>query len=52
MDTEQVLRRFRNERQILANFDHPNIARLLSKPLRLKKQIRIMPKCWRFAGRF
>ena len=29
MDTEQVLHRFRNERQILANFDHPNIARLL-----------------------
>jgi eukaryotic-like serine/threonine-protein kinase len=29
MDTEQVLHRFRTERQILANFDHPNIARLL-----------------------
>jgi serine/threonine protein kinase len=29
MDTDQVLRRFRNERQILAGFDHPNIARLL-----------------------
>jgi tetratricopeptide (TPR) repeat protein/tRNA A-37 threonylcarbamoyl transferase component Bud32 len=29
MDTEAVLRRFRNERQILAGFDHPNIARLL-----------------------
>jgi serine/threonine protein kinase len=29
MDTDRVLRRFRNERQILANFDHPNIARLL-----------------------
>jgi non-specific serine/threonine protein kinase/serine/threonine-protein kinase len=28
MDTEAVLRRFRNERQILASFDHPNIARL------------------------
>ncbi|HJT82810.1 MAG TPA: protein kinase, partial [Chthoniobacterales bacterium] len=28
MDTESVLRHFRNERQILANFDHPNIARL------------------------
>ena len=29
MDTEAMLRRFRNERQILASFDHPNIARLL-----------------------
>ncbi len=29
MDTESVLRHFRNERQILAGFDHPNIARLL-----------------------
>jgi serine/threonine protein kinase len=29
MDTDSVLRHFRNERQILANFDHPNIARLL-----------------------
>jgi serine/threonine protein kinase len=29
MDTEAVLRHFRNERQILATFDHPNIARLL-----------------------
>jgi serine/threonine protein kinase len=28
MDSESVLRHFRNERQILANFDHPNIARL------------------------
>jgi len=28
MDTDAVLRRFRNERQILAGFDHPNIARL------------------------
>jgi tRNA A-37 threonylcarbamoyl transferase component Bud32/tetratricopeptide (TPR) repeat protein len=29
MDTDAVLHRFRNERQILAGFDHPNIARLL-----------------------
>src|SRR5882762_2252256 len=29
MDTDLVLTRFRNERQILAGFDHPNIARLL-----------------------
>src|SRR5262245_51746840 len=29
MDTVEVLRHFRNERQILANFDHVNIARLL-----------------------
>jgi tetratricopeptide (TPR) repeat protein len=28
-DTDSVLRHFRNERQILAGFDHPNIARLL-----------------------
>jgi hypothetical protein len=29
MDTDSVLRHFHNERQILAGFDHPNIARLL-----------------------
>ena len=29
MDTQFVLRRFLNERQILASLDHPNIARLL-----------------------
>ncbi len=29
MDTDDVLRHFRNEQQILGNFDHPNIARLL-----------------------
>jgi eukaryotic-like serine/threonine-protein kinase len=28
MDTDSVLRHFRNERQILASFDYPNIARL------------------------
>jgi serine/threonine protein kinase/tetratricopeptide (TPR) repeat protein len=28
MDTDSMLRRFRNERQILAAFDHPTIARL------------------------
>src|SRR5581483_10680969 len=29
MDTDYVLERFHNERQILAHFDHPNIAKLL-----------------------
>jgi serine/threonine protein kinase len=29
MDTDSILKRFQNERQILAFFDHPNIARLL-----------------------
>src|SRR5947209_573731 len=29
MDTEQILSRFRHERQILASLDQPNIARLL-----------------------
>ncbi len=29
MDTDEILRRFQTERQILANLEHPNIARLL-----------------------
>ncbi len=29
MDTDEIVRRFENERQILADLEHPNIARLL-----------------------
>lgn len=29
LDTDEIIGRFRNERQILANLEHPNIARLL-----------------------
>lgn len=29
INTDEILRRFRHERQILATFDHPNIAKLL-----------------------
>jgi len=29
LDTDEIVNRFRNERQILANLEHPNIARLL-----------------------
>jgi serine/threonine-protein kinase len=29
LDTDEIINRFRNERQILANLEHPNIARLV-----------------------
>ena len=29
MDSDEVVKRFRSERQILANLSHPNITRLL-----------------------
>lgn len=29
LDSDEIIKRFRNERQILANLEHPNIARLL-----------------------
>jgi serine/threonine-protein kinase len=29
LDTDEIIKRFRNERQILAGFDHPNITRLI-----------------------
>ena len=29
LDTDEIIRRFRHERQILAHLDHPNIARLI-----------------------
>lgn len=29
LDTDEIIRRFRNERQILAGLDHPNITRLI-----------------------